>query len=108
MSLITLWHRYKFRMIGAGLGILFHLSAIGLMFMSEGIVFLILVFVDFPITLLLFPLDWLGIQLWKEVVILFYFIGGTLMYAMLGWFMGPFLERQALLYGFTSRGPNNG
>ncbi len=29
------------------------------------------------------------------------------MYAVLGWFMGPFLERQALLYGFASYDSND-
>ncbi len=68
MSVTTFWQQYKFRILGATFGILFHLSAIDLIFIAERIVLLILVIVDFPITLLLFHVDWLGIQVWENVV----------------------------------------
>jgi len=106
MTMTTFWHRCKFKIIGATLGILFHLLAIGLMFMSEGIVFLILAFTDFPITLLWVVFNG-HVGAGEASIFWTYYIGGTVMYAVLGWFMGPFLQRQALLYRFTSRGPNN-
>ncbi len=106
MSMTTFWHRYQFQIIGATLGILFHLLTIGLMFTAEGIVFLILAFVDFPITLLWVIFNG-HVEAGGDSIFWTYYIGGTVMYAVLGWFMGPFLERQALLYGFTSSRPKD-
>jgi hypothetical protein len=85
--MITFWEKYKIRIMGAILGALFHLALIGIVVGGEGQIFLILVFMDFPITLiwsLLFGVVGTG----GTPMVITYFIGGTLMYAILGWLAG--------------------
>ena len=71
---------------------LFHLGLIGIVMGGEGQIFLILVFMDFPITLiwiLFFGVVGAG----GTPFVWTFFIGGTLMYAVLGWFAGTLLEK---------------
>ena len=104
------WGKYKFRIIGAALGTLFHLAVIGFVYSAEGsMLFLIFWFVDFPLTIIIVPLAKLLVYArslhpileWLAVVLGYYgfLVGGTLMYGLLGWFSGPFLKRQALARG---------
>jgi len=106
MWIKTIWYSYKYRMICAALGILFHLGLIVLTLMAKGQAILILGFMDLPITLLFYPLGWIGIKVWKFDVLI-YFVGGTLMYAVLGWCMGHFLEKQVINYRLSDKVSKN-
>ena len=81
------WLRNKYRFVGAGLGIIFHLLLLGFAsLVSQG--FFIIGMLDLP----LWALAELVSLREKYYVFLFAF-GGTLMYALIGWMSGPILER---------------
>lgn len=88
---------YKFRIIGATLGILIHLGLIGIVLGGEGQILLILVFMDFPITLV-WTLFFGVVGTGGTPVVWTYFIGGTLMYAVVGWLVGGFLHRNNIAH----------
>lgn len=87
--------KYKVSIIGAVLGILFHFILIGLVLLGKGQAFLLLIFMDFPITII-WTLFFGVVGVGGSPVVWTYFIGGTLMYAALGWIVGGFYKRKIL------------
>ncbi len=81
MSMTTFWQQYKYRIIGAGLGILFHSLILLGVLTGKGQVGILLVLFDFPLHLL-------GQFLSIQSETLLFGVGGTVMYALLGWILG--------------------
>jgi len=82
------WQKYKCRIVGAGIGAFLHFVMFVLAGLtSEGGGFLIIGFVDFPLWILaeLFSLR-------EKYYVILFGLGGSLGYALLGWFIGPFLK----------------
>ncbi len=82
------WQRYKYSIVGAGIGILLNLGILMLSIQTaEGGGMLIYLFANLPFCLLDQWLNYsLGICIW----------GGVLMYAVLGWFVGAWLEKKGV------------
>ncbi len=96
MSMKGFWQQKKYRIIGACLGILFHSLILLGVVTGKGQVGILLVFFDFPLHALG---RWFSIQ--SETLL--FGIGGTLMYSLLGWFVGAFWER---IFSFRSPPPS--
>jgi hypothetical protein len=79
--------RNKYRIVGAGLGIFFHLGLLGFAsLVSQG--FFIIGIVDLPL--------WVVaelVSLREKYHVFLFALGGTLMYGLIGWVCGPVLER---------------
>ena len=95
--MMDFFESYKSRIIGATLGMLFHLGLIGIVMGGEGQIFLILVFMDFPITLI-WNLFFGVVGAGGTPVVWTFFIGGTLMYAGLGWLVGGIFLRNNIAH----------
>lgn len=83
----TFWMKNKYRIVGAGLGTFFHLALLGFSaLVSQG--FFIIGIVDLPLWVLAEL-----VSLREKYYVFLFVLGGTLMYATLGWISGPILER---------------
>ena len=96
------WPRFKWRIIAASLGALFHLFTVVLVLVLSGgkgeeQAFLV-IFLDFPLVVLY---KFLGgftflFSLLESMTayLLFFSIGGTMMYGLLGWCIGLLIDRR--------------
>jgi hypothetical protein len=83
----TFWIKNKYRIVGAALGIFFHLVLLGFAaLVSQG--FFIIGFLDLPLWVLAEL-----VSLREKYYVFLFTLGGTLMYALIGWMSGPILER---------------
>lgn len=83
------WQQYKYRLVGAGIGAFLHFVVLVLAaFASEGI-FLIGP-VDFPLLILA---DWVSLS--DKYMVFLFGLGGTMMYALVGWCVGLLIEKIA-------------
>ncbi len=101
MGMPTFWQQYKYSIIGATLGIVFHSLLLVVVMGGKGIIGVFLVMFDFPIYIFLLVLDdWFGYfgNEWFEVSM---GVGGTIMYAVLGWKAHPFFARHPELFPHT-------
>ncbi len=100
MGTQTFWQHKKYQIIGASLGIVFHSLLLYVVMHGKGTIFLLLALFDFPLAILMeiFRIDsgvyFLGVDI-------LFIMGGTLMYALLGWKAHPFFARHPELFPHT-------
>lgn len=97
MTISDFWQFKKYQIIGAILGILFHSLLLIVVMNGKGIIAVFLMLFDFPlmIPMYLFHID-SGIAPFGVDILIS--VGGTLMYAFLGWKAQPFLARHPELF----------
>ncbi len=98
MGTPTFWQRKKYQIIGATLGVVFHSLLLVVMMGGTGTIAVFLMLFDFPIYIFLLVLDdWFGYfgNEWFEVSM---GVGGTLMYAVIGWKAHSFFARHPELF----------
>lgn len=94
----NLWPEYKWQMIGAAVGAIFHLCTVVLVLVitggsGEGQGGLVLL-LDFPLVIFLQAIPHGNTFLYGSVLyyIFFFSLFGTAMYAVVGWLVGDFLD----------------
>ena len=100
------WESYKFRIIGAGLGVVFHSLLLWVVMTGKGLISILLILFDFPILIFLYVLGYFIHVFGNELFEVSVGVGGTIMYGLLGWKAGPFLERHAVAPASTPRQSN--
>jgi len=83
-------HENKYPIVGAGIAVFFHVILLILAIRgNEGGGFLIIGFSDFPLFILA---NWFSLL---EHTYLIFGLGGTLMYAVLGWWIGLLIRKKS-------------
>ncbi len=87
------WMKYRYRILGAIFGVLFHLGLFHGIATGKGLVGLVLIIFYFPILIFLYVLGYFSPIFGNEWFEISVAIGGSVMYALLGWKVGPFVKR---------------
>ena len=95
-----IWQQYKYSIIGATLGIVFHSLLLVVVMGGRGIIGVFLVMFDFPLAIPMYLFD-----IWSDIHIfgvdILFVVGGTVMYAVLGWKAHSFFARHPELFPHT-------
>ncbi len=105
MGTQTFWQHKKYQIIGASLGIVFHSLLLVVVMGGKGIIGVFLVMFDFPLAIPMYLFDiFSGIHIFGVDIL--FIVGGTLMYAVLGWKAHPFFARHPELLPHSSQAIN--
>jgi len=91
------WQQYKYQIIGASLGVLFHSLLLVVVMNGTGIIAVFLVLFDFPLAIFMYFFD-IDSGMYPFGVDILFIVGGTLMYAFFGWKAQPFFARHPELF----------
>ena len=100
MGTQTFWQQYKYQIIGAILGVVFHSLLMYVVMHGKSIIGVFLVLFDFPLAIFLYFFD-IDSGIHPFGVDILFIVGGTLMYAFLGWKAHPFFARHPELFPHT-------
>ena len=100
MGTHNFWQEYKYQIIGASVGILFHSLLLVVVMGGKGTIAVFLVLFDFPLVIMR-DLFHINSGMSPFGVDIFLIVGGTVMYAILGWKAHPFFTRHPELFPHT-------